>query len=97
MLRSYERGYAVMSRDLKAYSFEDTSLESCKRYCREDCVIVERIPIKCGFSLRIWDAGYNLGFNYDKYSRRLSLGRLQILTSDEFRHKIGKIVYDPKE
>lgn len=35
MLESYQHGYAVMSEDRTGISFDDRSLETCKRYCRE--------------------------------------------------------------
>lgn len=97
MLRDYERGYAVMDKDLSAYSFECVDLETCKRYCRDGSVIVEKIPYVCGFSLRVWVSRFNHGLKYDKYSRRLSLWRLQIQTGKEYEHKNGKIVYTAPE
>ena len=96
MLNSRCRGYAVMTRELDAYSFEDESLESCKRYCRKDCVIVEMIPTPCGFNLRAWYSPANLGFGYDKYAGMLRLWHLHFQVTKEYRHKIGKIVFDPK-
>ena len=53
MLRNYERGYAVMTKELDAFSFESDSIESCKRYCFNGDVIVERIPYVNGFNVRV--------------------------------------------
>lgn len=97
MLRDYERGYAVMDKDLSGYFFEDVDLEACKRYCRDDAVIVEKIPYVCGFSLRVWVSRFNHGLNFDKYTRRLSLWRLQIQAGKEYEHRNGKIVYRASE
>lgn len=96
MLQSYERGFAVMTKELDAFSFEHRDLETCKRYCRNDCVIVEQIPYVCGFSLRIMWLRHNFGLRYDKYSRRLSLWHLQIQLTKEYTHKNGNVVYTPQ-
>lgn len=95
MLPGMYRGYSVRSRDLSGISFESESLETCKRYCREDTVIVELIPVKCGFNLRVWMSDYNRGLQYDKYANSLCLGKLVIQVYPEWKHKVGKIVYDP--
>lgn len=50
MLDSNERGYAIMTKDLDGISLQDRSIEVCKRYCRNDYVIAERIPYKIGYS-----------------------------------------------
>jgi hypothetical protein len=77
MFRDNERGYAVMTKDLHAFSLEDSSLEVCKRYCRNDYVIAERIPCKIGYSIRIvwhkfWKPFY---FKYDQ--KKYPLGSLE--------------------
>ena len=97
MLYDYQRGYSVRTRDLHAISFESQSLEDCKQFCREDTVIVEMIPVKCGFNLRVWMPDYNRGIKYDKYANSLCIGKLVIQVTPEWKHKIGKIVYDPKK
>lgn len=48
MLESSRKGYAVMTKELDAYSFEDESLEACKRWCMSGYVIVEQIPYVMG-------------------------------------------------
>lgn len=96
MLYDYERGYSVRTRDMRAISFECQSLEDCKRFCHDDSVIVELIPIKCGFNLRVWISDYNRGIKYDKYAKCLSLWKLCIQVTPEWKHKLGKIVFDPQ-
>ena len=97
MLYDYQRGYSVRSRDLHSISFESQSIEDCKRFCHNDSIIVEMIPVKCGFNLRIWFSDYNRGIKYDKYANSLYLGKLVIQVTPEWKHKIGKIVYDSQE
>ena len=97
MLYSYQKGYSVRTRDLSGISFESESLEDCKRWCHDDHVIVELFPTKCGFNLRVWMSDYNRGIKYDKYANSLCLGKLVIQVTPEWKHKIGKIVYDPKK
>lgn len=95
MLLEQYHGYSVRSRDLSGISFESESLNDCKRWCRDDSVIVELIPIKCGFNFRVWLCDYNGGVEYDKYSHCLTLWKLRIQCIPEYKHKVGKIVYDP--
>ena len=38
---------------------------------------------------------YNRGLQYDKYANSLCLGKLVIQVHPEWKHKVGKIVYDP--
>lgn len=97
MLPSYRPGFAVMSRDLTAYSFEDESLESCKRYCFNDDVIVEMIPYVNGFSVtfRKWPYRWGKMIRYDKYSKSLYVWKFQVQFGKEYYHRKGKIVYDP--
>lgn len=50
-LHERERGYAVMSPDLSGYSIESPHKELCIEYCRNDDVVVERIPSHAGFQI----------------------------------------------
>lgn len=85
--------YAVMDKSLKFISFEGSDIESCKRFCHNGDVIAERHNVKCGFSITFrWEA-YNFGFSYDRFARRLTLGRLGIIMENEYRTATGKIVY----
>ena len=99
MLASYRPGFAVMSRDLTAYSFEDESFETCKRYCRNDSVIVEQIPYVNGLCVRFrkWPHRWGRMIHYDKYSRSLYVWKFQVQFEKEYFHRNGKIVYDPLE
>ena len=95
MLYGYQKGYSVRTRDLGGISFESESLEDCKRFCRDDHVIVELFPTRCGFNLRVWLSNYNCGLNYDKYANCLNIWKLKIQLTPEYSHKVGKVVYDP--
>lgn len=64
MLDSHRKGYAVMSEDLKGISFEDESLECCKKYCRKGNVIAERIPHVSGFQIRVFWANWQVSKIY---------------------------------
>lgn len=93
MLRNYERGYAVMTKELDAFSFESDSIERCKRYCFNGDVIVERIPYVNGFNVRVrWYKPWKWVY-YDKWNSQLNIGRLHIQWGKEYAHKNGKIVY----
>lgn len=95
MLDSNRKGYAVMSEDLKGYSFEDESLETCKRYCRKGYVIVEQIPYKCGFSISIiWRKWYK---PFDLHYNEKNIFWLHWRISYNYLHRTGKTVYTPKE
>ena len=93
MLESYLRGYAVMNKELTAYSLCDESLETCKRYCHNGDVIVERIPYVCGIQIRIRFYKPWKWIRYYKYARQLNIGWLHIQVNNEYRHKNGKVVY----
>ena len=91
MLRSNERGYAVMTKTLDAYSLEDASIEVCKRYCGDDDVIAERIPYKIGYSIRITWHKFWKPF-YFKYDLKNILWLHWSITK-EYSHRTGRIVY----
>lgn len=91
MLDSNRKGFSVMNKELTAYSFSDESLDCCKRYCRNGDVIVERIPYKIGYSIRIvWNKFWKPF--YFKYDQKNILW-LHWTIRKEFSHKIGNIVY----
>lgn len=91
MLDSRNFGYAVMNRELTAYSLEDTNLETCKRYCRNGDVIAEKIPYVCGLSIRFMWHKFNKPF-YFKYSYKNFLW-LHWSANKEYLHKTGKVVF----
>ena len=96
MLRSNEFGYAIMNKELDAYSFEDISLETCKKYCRNGDVIAKQIPCIVGFSIRI------MWYKWDKiidFNRRYKSGNIfwfHFYWNKEYLHKTGEIVYRSK-
>jgi hypothetical protein len=92
MLESNRKGYAVMNKGLNAYSFEDESLSICKKYCREGYVIVERIPYKYGFSIRVVFRKFYSIINFKYSEKNILWVHWSIRT--EYSHKIGKIVHE---
>lgn len=98
MLSNDRRGFAVMTEDLTAYSFESENYSDCLRYCTHGDVIVEMIPKKCGFKLRFqWTINYGQWLKYDKYSNRIDIGRLHIWWGAEWWHVKGNVVYKNEE
>lgn len=93
-LNSRDKGYAVMSKNLKGISIDGYSINELKRYCREGSVIVERIPKVYGFSILIsWHEFYK-PFDF-KYSTK-NIFKLHFQLTKEYTHKTGKIVYTPE-
>jgi hypothetical protein len=92
MLDSYRKGFAVMSEDLQGISFEDESLESCKRYCRKGYVIAERIPYTSGFQIRLYWAKWWKPIKMLGYYPRNLLWLHWSVSKIKF-HKTGKIVH----
>lgn len=97
MLESYQHGYAVMSEDRTGISFDDRSLETCKRYCREGDIIVKATPKVCGFSVRVWLGGYDKPLSYSRFGRYANVFRLNVSWKKEFRHKYGEEVWRPEK
>jgi hypothetical protein len=92
MLASNVQGFAVMNSELTAFSFEHHDLSVCKTYCRRGSVIVEMIPVICGFNLRIcfykiWRLAY-----FGKFGMKNILW-FHWSIGKEYKHKKGKIVY----
>lgn len=94
MLRDNEKGYAVMNKQLDAFSFEG-DLERYKKYCKNGDVIVERIPYKFGMSIRItWRKYSSKPIQFKKRYGQANIFYLHFNWHDEYTHKTGKIVYE---
>lgn len=95
MLRNNEPGFAVMNIELNAISFEHIDLKVCKEYCYGESVIARRIPVVCGFSVKIMWYGW-----YKPISYRYGIGNflwLHFSFWKEYLHKTGEIVYRGSE
>jgi len=93
MLHSTETGYAVMNKELDAFSFEG-DLETCKRYCRNGDVIAKRIPYKFGISIRItWHKYWSKAIQFRKRYREANIFYLHLNWNNEYMHKTGEIVH----
>ena len=94
MLHNYERGYAVMTKSLDAFSFQSPDIETSKRYCKNGDVIVDRIPYKCGISLRItWHKYWHKPIYFKKLYREGNVFYLHFNWNNEYMHKNGKVIY----
>lgn len=92
MLNNRDYGYSVMNKELTAYSFEDSNLETCKRYCRKGDVVTKQIPYVAGFSIRIMWYKWHTPISF-KYSIKNILW-LHFSSNKEYLHKTGEIVYE---
>jgi hypothetical protein len=86
------KGFAVMSPDLKGISIDSASLIDIKPYCKNGDVIVERIPVLCGFSLTIKFMKFWKPIYFRTYAMKNILW-IHWIVCKEYRHKTGKIVY----
>jgi len=73
MLRSNEKGYAVINKSTQGVSFLHSDLETCKKYCRYGCEIVEVIPKKHGISFRLYFYKFSKPFNFKHHNNILWL------------------------
>jgi len=95
MLDSRFKGFAVMTKDLSAYGFQDENFETCKKYCRNGDVIVKLIPSVCGFSISItWYKFWEL-FYFKHYPKNILW--FHWTYRKEYKHKIGELVYNSEK
>lgn len=93
MLRNNEYGYAVMNKELDAYSFEHIDLETCKKYCRNGDVIARQIPYKSGINISFnWYKPYRV-FEFRRKSRQMNIGWLNVNWNYNYLHRTGEVVY----
>lgn len=83
--------FAVMTPDLKAYSFWDNSFQTCMRYCRGDSVIVERRPVMDGFSITVRWGSFERLFSFRHTLKNVLW--LHVMCAKTFRPKIVRVVY----
>ncbi len=91
MLDSNRGGFAVMNKELTSYSFEDESLETCKKYCRKGDVIARQLPYKAGFSIKVMWYKWHKPFQF-KYQHK-NIFWLHWSVNNEYLHKTCEIVY----
>ena len=97
MLEGNRKGYAVMNKELTAYSFESEDLNCCKRYCHKGYVVVEKIPYVYGINIRIRFYKPWKWIHYDKYCSQFNVGWLHVQWYKEYDHKNGKVVFRNEE
>ena len=99
MLSEHQFGYAIMSRDLQGIGGEFSDIGTCKKYCFNGDVIVERIPKVCGIQVE---------FNIFHFMKKPYVHRSSGFFAIHFmwfylkirktkRHVCGAVVYDSKE
>lgn len=59
--------------DLEGISFEDRSLENCKRYCRKGYVIVSTYRKKSAFRVSLTFGKWYRRWHYSKYEKSLNI------------------------
>lgn len=87
MLKSNEKGYAVVTRDLKSCSFSHIDLDVCKKYCYNGRVIIERVPYVCGFKIRV------MWYSFWKPFSKNNFLWLHWYLTKEYAHKNGKVIH----
>lgn len=94
MLESYRSGYAVMSADRTGISFESETIETCKRYCGDDYVIVRVTPKVMGFSLTVnFFKKWHRPFGFKKYNRIKNILWMHFYFTKEYSAHYGEIIY----
>lgn len=94
MLDSRKRGYAVMSKNLKCFYFDDESIECCKEYTQRGIVIAERIPHIYGFQISVFWAKWHKPVSVFEYNTK-NLFWLHWQVNKMYRHRTGCVVYNP--
>ena len=93
MLKNNEHGYAVMSKNLDAYSFTHIDFETCKKYCSNGDVVARQIPYKSGVSISIkWIKPYKW-FEFKRKCKRMNIGWIYITWDYNYDHMTGEVVY----
>ena len=84
-----------MNADMTGYSLTDEDFETCKRYCRPGCVVVEMIPRRDGFALDVeWYKPFKCEYlSFSKRDGRLVVLWLHVSWRPLYRHKIGRVLY----
>lgn len=100
MLESNREGFAVMSSDLKSFSFESERYTDCLRYLHKGDVIARRIPIVIGFGINFyWFSDFCKPVSL-KRNRQKNILWLHFETHKNYTHKTGEIIQlceHPKE
>lgn len=71
-------GYQVRTADLKGVSFEDYSLEKCKKYCYNGRVVVSTYRKRFAFKISLLFGPKYHWFHYSKYGRYIDILWLSI-------------------
>ena len=88
-------GYQVRSEDLSGISFQDYSLENCKRYCRDGYVIVSTYKKRFGIEIRIGWLKWYKPIQFSKHTQRFNILWLHTWWSYLTTEIPDKIVWKP--
>lgn len=88
-------GYQVRTKDLQGICFSHHSFDTCKKYCREDCVIVSTYAKTYGIKIRIFWQKHMRLFHWDKYANVFNMFNLHIGCEKLCRDAMDEVVYRP--
>lgn len=87
-------GYQVRTKDLTGISFQDYSLETCKRYCRKGYVVVSTYRKCFGIEIRIsWMKWYK-PFQFVRFSKRFNILWLNVSWNYLTTERPDKVVWE---
>lgn len=96
MIKKIFAGYQVRSKDLSGISFQDYSLEICKKYCRDGYVIVSTYHKRFGINIRIGWTKWDRPIWFSKNMRRFNILWLHVCWDYLTKEVPDKIVWDPQ-
>ncbi len=89
-------GYAVVTKDFSATSFSDYNLDTCKRYCRKEYVIIRTYRKKLGYEFRLcwmkWYKPFSFRFRWREANLLWFHINWSIIYTDEWEKEV---VWDP--
>lgn len=88
-------GYQVRTKDLQGICLSHHSFDTCKKYCREGCVIVSTYAKFFGIKLRVFWLPYYKPFRLDKYADVFNVFNLHIGLEKMYRDEMDEVVYRP--
>lgn len=92
MLESSRKGFAVMSSDLKSFSYESENYKDCLRYLYKGSVIAERIPKVIGFGINFWWLSDYCKPIMLRRNRQKNILWLHFDIHKNYTHRTGKVV-----
>jgi hypothetical protein len=89
--------YGIYTRDLTNVRMSNESrLDVCKQYCKDDCVVCTEKEVWCSLSIRITFHAWR-EFRWNRWDASKTLGFVTIEKHNNYYTWADKIVYDPKK